>query len=219
MDYNIIATGSDGNAVLIENSILVDCGVPFKTLKPYVSQLKLVLLTHIHFDHFNKSTIRKLASERPTLRWGCGMWLFVDLLDCGVNALNIDILDHDTEYKYAIASVVPVRLTHNVPNQGYKLIYPHGRVIYATDTNDLYGVTAQDFDLYLIEANYTDEEIAQRIAEKDAKGEFAYERHVLDNHLSKAKCDEFLTQNKGENSECVYLHAHKGGSTDWRAKE
>lgn len=219
MEYNIIATGSDGNAVLIESSILIDCGVPFKTLKPYISQLKLVLLTHIHGDHFNKATIRRLAQERPALRWGCGSWLVADLRECGVNPKNIDVLEHETEYKYSIASVIPVRLTHNAPNQGYKLVFPHGKVFYATDTNDLYGITAKDYDLYLIEANYTDEEIQERIAEKEERGEFAYERNVLENHLSKAKCDEFLTQNKGENSECVYLHAHKGGSTDWRGKE
>lgn len=219
MTYNIIATGSTGNAVLIENSILIDCGVPFKILKNYVSKLKLVLLTHEHKDHFNASTIRKLAQERPTLRFGCGAWLVSDLQECGVNPKNIDVMIHETEYKYAIASVIPVRLTHNVPNCGYKLVFPHGKVFYATDTNDLCGISARDFDLYMIEANYTDEEIIQRIAEKEATGEFAYERQVLDNHLSKAKCDEFLNKNKGENSECVYLHAHKGGSTDWRGKE
>jgi len=217
MNYNIIATGSDGNAVIIEHYILIDCGVPFKVLKPYISQLKLVLATHCHSDHFNKATIRRLAQERPTLRWGCGSWLVADLKACGVSPQNIDVMTGDTEYKYAIASVIPVRLTHNVPNCGYKLIFPHGKVFYATDTNDLYGITAQDFDLYMIEANYTDEEIAQRIAEKEERGEFAYERQVLDNHLSKAKCDAFLDSNKGENSEVVCLHAHKGGSTDWRA--
>lgn len=214
MTYNIIATGSDGNAVLIENSILIDCGVPFKTLKEYAPKLKLILLTHIHGDHFNKATIRKLAQERPTLRWGCGSWLVSDLNKCGVNPSNIDVMRCDTEYKYSIGSVIPVRLNHNVPNCGYKLIFPNGKILYATDTNDLDGITANNFDLYMIEANYTDEEIEQRIAEKESNGEFAYERQVLKNHLSKARCDEFLSQNKGDNSVCVYLHAHKGGSTD-----
>lgn len=46
--YNIISTGSDGNATILEDFVLIDCGVPYKTLEPYVSKLKLVLLTHIH---------------------------------------------------------------------------------------------------------------------------------------------------------------------------
>lgn len=32
ISYNIIATGSKGNAVVIEHEILIDCGVPFKAL-------------------------------------------------------------------------------------------------------------------------------------------------------------------------------------------
>ena len=69
--YNIISTGSDGNATILEDFVLVDCGVPYKALEPYVPKLKLVLLTHIHSDHFQKRTIKRLASERPTLRFGC----------------------------------------------------------------------------------------------------------------------------------------------------
>ena len=46
--YNIISTGSDGNATILEDFVLIDCGVPYKVLNPYVSKLKLVLLTHIH---------------------------------------------------------------------------------------------------------------------------------------------------------------------------
>lgn len=46
--YEIIATGSQGNAVIIENKILIDCGVPFKSLTKQYKNLKLVLLTHIH---------------------------------------------------------------------------------------------------------------------------------------------------------------------------
>lgn len=67
--YNIIATGSKGNAVVIEHEILIDCGVPFKALAAEWKTLKLVLLTHIHCDHFQPSTLRLLASNRPTLRF------------------------------------------------------------------------------------------------------------------------------------------------------
>lgn len=46
--YTIISSGSQGNAVILNDFVLVDCGVPYKQIAPYVSQLKLVLLTHIH---------------------------------------------------------------------------------------------------------------------------------------------------------------------------
>lgn len=63
MNYKIIESGSSGNATIVEN-ILVDCGVSFKKLKDYYQELKLVLLTHIHLDHFNKTTIKKLSQRK-----------------------------------------------------------------------------------------------------------------------------------------------------------
>ena len=75
MTYNIIATGSTGNAVLINDKILIDCGVPYKRLEPFVKGLKLVLLTHVHSDHFKPRTAAALHSERPALRFGCCPWM------------------------------------------------------------------------------------------------------------------------------------------------
>lgn len=75
VDFNIISTGSKGNAVIINSGIMIDCGVPFKALKNHYRLLKLVLLTHIHSDHFNRATIKKLAFERPSLRFGVPEWL------------------------------------------------------------------------------------------------------------------------------------------------
>lgn len=48
MEYDVISTGSHGNAVVINREILIDIGVPFKSLKDVYKGLKLVLLTHIH---------------------------------------------------------------------------------------------------------------------------------------------------------------------------
>lgn len=48
MKYEILATGSSGNCVIINDSIAIDMGIPFKKIKPYAKQLRLVLLTHVH---------------------------------------------------------------------------------------------------------------------------------------------------------------------------
>ena len=45
MKYNIIATGSTGNCVIVNDVIAVDMGVSFKALKDVYKQLQLVLLT------------------------------------------------------------------------------------------------------------------------------------------------------------------------------
>lgn len=208
INYNIISTGSKGNAVILQDFILIDCGVPFRSLKDCYKKLKLVLLTHIHSDHFNKTTIRRLAAERPTLRFACGRWLYQPLVDVGVNPNNIDVLGFNVSYGYGLCNVIPVPLNHNVPNCGYKIHFPEGKVIYATDTNDMKGIVARNYDLYMIEANYEDEVIQAKIKDKEIRGEYAYEKQVLKNHLSKAKADDFIFSNCGPNSEYCYLHCH-----------
>lgn len=122
MNYKIISSCSTGNAVIIRDYILIDCGVTFKRLEKYYKNLKIVLLTHIHSDHFKKETVKKLAFERPTLRFACCEWLVKPLLECGVNKNNIDILQIGTRYDYKLFKITAVKLYHDVPQcriQGY----------------------------------------------------------------------------------------------------
>ncbi len=208
MNYNIISTGSQGNAIVLNNIILLDCGVPFRDLKDVYKDLKIVLLTHIHGDHFNKTTIRKLAAERPTLRFACCYWLVSELLQCGVSIHNIDSLAYGCFYNYKTFQVSPVKLYHDVDNAGWRVFMNAEKAIYMTDTVTLEGITAKNYDLYLVEANYITEELEERIRAKEAAGEYVYEYRVQKVHLSKEKADEWLYNNMGENSEAIYIHQH-----------
>lgn len=206
--YKIIKTGSKGNAVVINDSILIDCGVPYRDLP--ITQLRLVLLTHEHIDHFNISTINRLSKERPTLRFGCGKFLVKKLVQAGVRFTNIDILTPGVWYRYNSNIVVsPIVLYHDVPNYGYRLIVKNKKLIYATDTATLAGIKAYNYDYYLLEANYETEEIYKKIEEKEKTGQYVYEYRVLKTHLSKEECDSFLLENMGNTSEYEYLHCHK----------
>ena len=158
MKYKIINSGSDGNGLIVEETILIDCGVTFKSLKDYYKKLRIVLLTHIHQDHFNKSTIKKLAYERPTLRFGCCKWLVKDLVDCGVNKKNIDVYKIDKIYSYKDFKIIPITLYHDVPQCGYKLKINDKKLLYATDTNKINHIIAKNYDYYFIEGNYENEE-------------------------------------------------------------
>lgn len=208
MEYNIISTGSKGNAVVINGWILIDCGVPFRMLHKVYTNLKIVLLTHVHGDHFRKSTIRRIAKDRPSLRFACGGWLAQGLVGCGVNKKNIDILDAGKQYDYGLFSISPVKLYHDVPNYGYRVFINGEKLFYATDTNTLDGIAAKGYDLYMVEANYEDEEIQQRMKEKREKGLYAYETGVLRTHLSRKKCDDFIYANIEPGGEYVYMHQH-----------
>lgn len=210
VEYNIISTGSKGNAVVVDDRVLIDCGVPFKSIQPHLKYLQLVLLTHIHSDHFRPSTIRRMARERPMLRFGCCPWMVAPLVDAGVSKSNIDLMTFGVMIRYrASITVEPVPLSHDVPNCGYKIGLPAGNVFYATDTANLNGISAPNYDLYLVEANYEEEEIMEKISEHKANGEYAYERRVLNTHLSKAQCDDFIYSNIGPTGQYVYLHCHQ----------
>ena len=111
-------------------------------------------------------------------------------------------------YGYGICNIIPVTLVHNVPNCGYKIHFQAGKVFYATDTNNLNGITARHYDLYMVEANHEEDTILKKIADKKAAGEYAYEVHAMQNHLSKEKCDDFIYRNMGPGGEYVYLHCH-----------
>ena len=221
MTYNIIGTGSTGNAVLLHDSILIDCGVRWKHLAPVAKQIKLVLLTHRHGDHFNKTCVKKLAEERPTIQWACCEWMKQLLVEAGVNPKRITVLQakvtgesgHKAAYK-GFCTVWPEHVKHDVPNCCWHIEkqLEDGRthkIFYCTDAESLEGIKAPDYGLYMIEANHTEEEIKARAKEKTEQGEYTYEFRAAHNHLSYEQANAWLIENAADYSEIVYLHQHK----------
>ena len=219
MHYKVISTGSKGNAVVINENILIDCGVSYKAISEHVSKLAIVLLTHLHTDHYRASTVKKLAAERPKLRFACGSWMVPELVKIGVNKANIDVMLPKTKYNYGRFEVIPETLVHNVPNYGWHIYIGPEKMFYATDTGNLDGIEAKDYDLYMVEANYTKEEIEQRIMRKQEAGEYVYEHDVFQNHLDQEQTDTFLMDNMSDRSEYVYLHEHEDRYEKHFAKE
>lgn len=221
MEYDVIQTGSKGNAVVINREILVDCGVPYKKLEPYVKGLKLVLLTHRHSDHFKPSTVKRLHQERPTLRFGCCEWMVGPLLEAGVDKLHIDLYKPGKTYIYGeppYLQLSPEPLVHDVENCCYHMVLGTARdgekVFYATDTGTLDGIEAKGYDLYMVEANHTQADIEARAAEKLAKGEFAYEMRAAATHLSYEQAMDWLYKNMAPTSEYILLHGHEEKEKD-----
>lgn len=210
MVYEIIQSGSSGNAVIYNKDIMVDCGVPFNKIKPYYKQIKLLLLSHIHFDHFNKATIKKLMDLRPTLMIICCKWMVIPLLDLDIPKKNIIVLEPDLNYFFGKYTITPFFAKHDVPNCGYKILINRTgyKIFHATDINSLEGIEAKGFNLFCLEANYDEQELKTRLQKKELNGEYAYENRVLKTHLSKEECNRFLIENMDEHSECVYLHQH-----------
>ena len=199
----VISSGSEGNAVIYNNAIMVDCGVSLKALEAVKRSLKIVLLTHKHSDHLKIRTLQRLQAERPALRIACGNFLLEEL-PC---IKNIDVLQVGKIYDYGAFKVSPVKLYHDVPNFGWRIFLPNGqKIFHATDTVHLEGITAKGYDLYAIEHNYCEEYIQQAIEEARANGEYTHAYGNINTHLSIQQARAFIEANRKESSEVLELH-------------
>lgn len=209
LDVNVVQTGSSGNCVVFNETVMVDCGISYKKVEPYVQRLKLLLLTHIHSDHFKVSTIRRIALERPKLRIACCRWLVKPLVDANVSKHQIIVMEPNKIYGFGICNVIPFEVEHDVPNVGYKIHFPESKVFYATDCVNLRGVVARGYDMYCVEANFEMQELKARMDAKKEAGLYPYEQRVLRCHMSKEDCDDWLVRNMGPDSQYMYLHCHE----------
>lgn len=216
MTCDILKTGSDGNCILLDRRFALDMGVPFKVIEPHIRTLELVFLTHVHSDHFSPSTLRRIHKERPAVRFVCPPWMASPLFQAGVAPRVIDVLDPDEWYDYGKGfSAMCREVPHDVLNCAWDLAFygeggkETGTVFYATDCGSLDGIEAPGRDLYLIEGNYEEAELHRRMAEKLARGEFAYESRVENTHLSVEQALGFLSENADEDSRYVLIHRHR----------
>lgn len=210
MNYEIINSGSDGNAILLENNILLDCGVAYKKIQPYLKNIKIIFLSHTHSDHLKKATIKKIVYEYPNIKFLVGYYLVSDLLECGVSPKNIFQLEFDEWYDIGIAKVRIEEVQHDVLNACLKMEMKDKKMVYIVDTNNVDYISAKNYDLYLIEGNYiADESLNAEVREQEEKGEFSYLKRVLKTHLSQTQAIEWLKKNMGDNGEFEFIHQHK----------
>lgn len=202
---NIIASGSSGNCEIYHNNIAVDMGVPYSKIKPYINNLQIVLLTHLHFDHFNITTIKKLAFERPTLRFGCGEWM-VEFLK-GIK--NVDVYQFGETYNYGSFKISMGKCYHDVPNAFFRIFKGNHKIFRATDTAHLDSIEAKGYDLYAIEHNYDEDTVFESIAKIEAGGGFAHQKGAINSHLSEQQARDFIFKNAGENYKVIRLHESK----------
>ena len=207
--YNILATGSSGNAIIYLDTILVDVGVSQRKLSPFLDKLELVLLTHIHGDHFKESTILNIHKKRPSVRFGCGAWLFNNLIELGISESQIDVYEMGITYDYGKYEIRAEELHHNVKNCAY-YIYGEKNIFHATDTGKVSHLTAEGMDLIAIERNWNAETMRTVMAKQLANGQ-DYRHGTLSQmyHLSEQLCNEFVFLNAEEHTEVIYLHESK----------
>lgn len=47
MRYKILNSGSDGNAIIVDDFLLLDCGISFKRLSQELNKIKLIFISHV----------------------------------------------------------------------------------------------------------------------------------------------------------------------------
>jgi hypothetical protein len=144
------------------------------------------------------------------MKWVCGEWLVDNLVKLNVPKRNIYIIESNKTYDLGAIRITPIETKHDVRNMSYKVDFKPTTLYYATDTSELdYLECLKGLDYYFIEANYSEEELENRIKMKEELGEFVYEDRVRHTHLSKEQANSFLIEMMGNNSKFVYCHQHK----------
>ncbi len=211
MKYEILGTGSTGNCVILNGDIMLDCGLVYKQVKPYLKDIKLIFISHRHSDHLNKNTIKKIAYNYPNIKFLVGFYLVALLEELGVPKKNIITFELEKSFDIGICKVKFEYLVHDVENLALKLQIGDKKIIYAVDTNKIDHITAKDYDLYMIESNYTDEEELENRIKQDYDNGLSYSHYerVKKTHLSQQKAYNWLQKNMNEKSEFVFLHEHR----------
>lgn len=205
MTYKIIATGSKGNAVIYNDHILVDCGVSYKNIEPFINDINIILLTHRHSDHINKKTLIKIIKQKPSIRIAAGEFL-AEILNETTPEAKVDFMEAGTIYKYPGFSVSPITLYHDVPNFGWRIFENQEKIIHITDTHTLEGISAPGYDLYAIEQNYCEDLVQQEIDAAQAEGRYTRAFNSMNSHLSRQQTIQWIEENRKAGSRVVELH-------------
>ena len=215
-NLNIIASSSAGNCYIYNKELMVDIGVSYKKVQPYIQDIKYILLSHIHSDHLNTTTLKRMVWENPKIRICCG-WFLVEKLVEHIPKKNIFVLELDKSYIIGDYVITPVMAIHDVPNQGYKIHNTKTgfKIFHISDTSSIDHVEAKGYDLYCLEANYeTDDELHEIIKKEKEEYGFSYRERVLKTHLSQLQAINWLDKNNTNGGDYIFIHQHKEGNND-----
>lgn len=209
MKYEIIGSSSKGNCIIVEDFLMLDCGVSYKSIKDKLSKIKLIFISHVHQDHLLPITIKKIAYNYPTIKFLTGSEFVVrKLKECGVQSKNIFYVSPKNWWDLGLVKVKLEELYHDTTNYALKWQLNSKKGLYVVDTNRIDHINAKNYDLYLIESNYKEDILQKHIDDvsRETIGDLVYLTRVPETHLSYEKANDFLINNMGENSQFEYLH-------------
>lgn len=170
MHVQILATGSGGNSVLINDNILMDAGISIKAFSAYgiePGSLSALIITHKHGDHMKPPLVRFLLKE--------GVKAFLpndvvaELLKEGQMDMNPllasgQVIPIQTDKQFSIGDVkmrAYPQKHHDIVNYAIVLEKRGERLLYSTDLDTVEPTDMGEgllhlgkFDTILLEGNY-----------------------------------------------------------------
>ncbi len=199
LNYKVLATGSKGNAVRIEN-IMIDCGISFRRMKEELYKCDTLLLTHTHSDHIKPETLQKIRQEFPRIR------VYANANVAYQYPVDKVIAAKPFTLKRSKITVTPFEGVHDVQVTGYALSWPDGlTAFYATDTAEVANPIDDKLDYVFCESNYDEKKLREMARDFTRKGYDPADSSYR--HLSTQKCKAFYYMNRrGPDSVLIELH-------------
>lgn len=211
----ILGTGSTGNAVMIDDTIMIDCGLGVNKLLPYLQNVRHLFITHRHSDHLNISVLKNIAKKvsESIIRFG----LHVNS-DC-YNMIErkapeiaemieserltshslLDLKIDGVEYK-----IETYPLYHDVENQGFVITKNGKTLIHATDTSTMKDAPNRQFDVILVEGNYDESKLIEYLKSDDREVRYRAARNLR--HLSIQAHENFVKSHSHPDTISLMLH-------------
>lgn len=219
-DVKIIGTGSDGNSIVIDDKILIDAGLSWKVLSPYLTRkITAVFITHEHGDHCNPSIFNRIAQNRPALLKAT----YVNKstyhkLELRANKAARLIPEKNILHEGTVVNIKrrssnyqlkTYKLVHDVENYG--LVFTNldtGKtLIHATDTETMKYAPEGKYDTLLIEGNYEEERLDKAVVHGTMEEKARAMRNIR--HLSIQEMEDFVKTHSHSKSIVIQLHESK----------
>ena len=199
LNYEIIASGSSGNCVIVED-MMFDVGVPYSKIRKYLYKIKYLFITHRHTDHVNLATLTKIKKEFPRIETVGNYDVY------GITKVNILVGD-STNITKRDRTIQSFFCPHDVPCHGFVVEKEGKLLIYATDTTSLDNAPKLKYDYFFIESNHDENKIkAIRDNSKQKYGYDAWQGAMR--HLSTQQSKAFYYINR-RNPESEWIELHK----------
>lgn len=203
MHINVIASGSKGNACILEhgpNKLLIDAGIKTKDIGKAVSHriadLDGALISHEHMDH--------ARAIKDLMRLGVDCFMSKGTAEAlRFKGHRLHIIKAKYQFKLGPWIVLPIDLIHDAKEPlGFLIAIDNYKVLYACDTAYIpYNFNALTH--ILIECNYSLEILREKIA--SGKIPMVMKRRLMQSHMNLTTVKTFLQSNDLTGIEEIWL--------------